>query len=52
MRFESVGYDYPQRAGNALSDIELELEPGRITALLGAERRRQEHDRAAVDATR
>ncbi len=35
VRFESVGYAYPQRAGNALSDIELELEPGLITALLG-----------------
>jgi thiol reductant ABC exporter CydD subunit len=35
VRFESVDYEYPQRAGNALSDVELELEPGRITALLG-----------------
>ncbi len=35
VRFRSVAYEYPQRAGRVLSDVDLELEPGRITALLG-----------------
>jgi len=35
VRFEGVGYEYPQRPGSVLSAVELELEPGRITALVG-----------------
>ncbi|MGD0455329.1 MAG: ATP-binding cassette domain-containing protein, partial [Solirubrobacteraceae bacterium] len=35
VRFEDVGYEYPQRAGRVLAGVELELEPGRITALVG-----------------
>jgi thiol reductant ABC exporter CydD subunit len=35
IRFETVSYEYPQRPGRALSGLDLELEPGRITALLG-----------------
>ncbi|MGO9320584.1 MAG: thiol reductant ABC exporter subunit CydD [Solirubrobacteraceae bacterium] len=35
IRFEGVGYEYPQRSGRVLSDVDLELEPGRITALVG-----------------
>ncbi len=35
VRFEGVGYEYPQRAGAVLSEIELELEPGRMLALVG-----------------
>ncbi|HTU78434.1 MAG TPA: thiol reductant ABC exporter subunit CydD [Solirubrobacteraceae bacterium] len=35
VRLESVDYEYPRRAGGALSGVELELEPGRVTALLG-----------------
>ncbi len=35
VRFESVAYQYPRRADSALRGVELELEPGSITALLG-----------------
>ncbi len=35
IRFQGVSYEYPRREGLALSDVRLELEPGRITALLG-----------------
>ncbi len=35
VRFEGVAYEYPQRHGRVLSDIDLELEPGLITALVG-----------------
>ncbi len=35
VRFEGVAYEYPQRHGMVLSDVELELEPGLITALVG-----------------
>ncbi|MGA2453447.1 MAG: thiol reductant ABC exporter subunit CydD [Solirubrobacteraceae bacterium] len=35
VRFEGVSYEYPQRPGRVLSDFELELEPGAITALIG-----------------
>lgn len=35
VRFHTVDYEYPQRPGSVLSGVELELEPGRITALLG-----------------
>ena len=47
--FEAVSYRYPQRAGSVLSNVELELEPGRHGAARG-ERSGQEHDRAAADA--
>ena len=35
VRFEGVAYEYPQRPGAVLSGLELELEPGLITALVG-----------------
>ncbi len=35
VRFEGVAYAYPQRPGEVLSGLELELEPGVITALVG-----------------
>jgi thiol reductant ABC exporter CydD subunit len=35
VHFETVSYEYPGRAGNALTGIELQLKPGRVTALLG-----------------
>ncbi|MGD1057184.1 MAG: thiol reductant ABC exporter subunit CydD [Solirubrobacteraceae bacterium] len=35
VRFEGVSYEYPQRPGRVLSDLDLELEPGRTTALVG-----------------
>jgi thiol reductant ABC exporter CydD subunit len=35
VRFEKVGFEYPQRRGGVLSDVDLELEPGLITALVG-----------------
>jgi thiol reductant ABC exporter CydD subunit len=35
VRFEHVSYEYPQRPGTVLSDLDLELEPGQITALVG-----------------
>lgn len=35
VRFEGVAYEYPQRPGAVLSGLELELEPGVITALVG-----------------
>ncbi len=36
IRMESVGYEYPQRAGAALSELDFELTPGEITALVGS----------------
>lgn len=33
--FHSVDYEYPQREGSVLQDLNLQLEPGLITALLG-----------------
>jgi thiol reductant ABC exporter CydD subunit len=35
IQFHAVSYEYPGRAGSALSRVELRLEPGRVTALLG-----------------
>jgi ABC-type transport system involved in cytochrome bd biosynthesis fused ATPase/permease subunit len=35
VRFEHVSYVYPQRPGRVLSELDLELEPGRVTALVG-----------------
>ena len=35
IRLRGVGYEYPERQGSALEDIDLELTPGEITALLG-----------------
>ena len=35
IRLQGVGYEYPERQGSALEDIDLELTPGEITALLG-----------------
>ena len=35
IRLRGVGYEYPERQGSALKDIDLELTPGEITALLG-----------------
>ncbi|MGA2321467.1 MAG: thiol reductant ABC exporter subunit CydD [Solirubrobacteraceae bacterium] len=35
VRFEGVSYEYPQRAGMVLDGVDLELEPGRVTALIG-----------------
>jgi len=35
VRFETVSYQYPNREGMALDDVDLELQPGRTTALLG-----------------
>jgi ATP-binding cassette subfamily C protein CydCD len=33
--FEGVAYAYPQRASSALEGLELELEPGKVSALVG-----------------
>jgi ATP-binding cassette subfamily C protein CydCD len=33
--FEGVAYEYPQRVGRVLDGVDLDLEPGRITALVG-----------------
>ena len=35
IRMRDVGYEYPQRPGSTLEGIDLELLPGRITALVG-----------------
>ncbi len=35
VRLRGVGYEYPERQGSALKDIDLELTPGEITALVG-----------------
>src|SRR5664279_3612459 len=35
VRFQAVGYEYPQRPGPVLAGVELVLEPGRIAALVG-----------------
>jgi thiol reductant ABC exporter CydD subunit len=35
VEFHSVDYEYPGREGSVLSGVDLELEPGLITALLG-----------------
>jgi thiol reductant ABC exporter CydD subunit len=35
IRLEGVGYEYPGRAGAALSKLDLELAPGEMTALVG-----------------
>jgi ATP-binding cassette, subfamily C, bacterial CydD len=35
VRFEGVSYEYPERPGAALRELELELEPDLITALVG-----------------
>jgi ATP-binding cassette subfamily C protein CydCD len=35
VRLKAVGYEYPQRDGRILEDIDLELAPGKITALVG-----------------
>ena len=35
VEFHSVDYEYPQREGSVLSGIDMRLEPGLITALLG-----------------
>jgi len=35
IRLHAVDYEYPQRAGRALHDIELTLAPGQTTALVG-----------------
>jgi len=36
VHYHGVGYEYPQREGTVLEDIELELAPGRMLALVGA----------------
>jgi thiol reductant ABC exporter CydD subunit len=35
IRFRAVHFSYPERAAEVLSDVELELEPGELTALVG-----------------
>jgi thiol reductant ABC exporter CydD subunit len=35
VRFEAVSYEYPGRPGAALSGVDLQLQPGEITALVG-----------------
>ena len=43
VRLERVAFSYPARPGLVLDGLDLELAPGETVALVGRERRRQEH---------
>ena len=48
VRFEAVSFAYPARPGLVLEGFDLELLPGEAVALVGDERRGQEHGRGAA----
>lgn len=43
IRFESVGFRYPGRSDHVFTNLDLELEVGRSVAIVGGERRGQDH---------